>query len=73
VSLPVPDHEDTHPSAKAYGTGWYCFACGAGGSIIDAASAVYGVPASGPDFWRLRDLIVEALDGATVAGGESHD
>jgi hypothetical protein len=58
---PMPDHEDLHPSAKAYGARWHCFACGAGGSIIDLAVAIYGIEPSGPDYWRLRDRILEAL------------
>lgn len=61
IRCPRPDHEDVHPSAKCYGTEWKCFSCGAGGSIIDAASAIYGIPATGPDYWRLRDRILEAL------------
>jgi hypothetical protein len=65
---PMRDHPDAHPSAKAYGTRWYCFSCGAGGSIVDAAAAVYGLEPTGRDFWRLRDLILEAL-GEPVEGG----
>lgn len=63
---PMPDHEDEHPSCKAYGARWTCFACGAGGSIIDAAAAVYGIDARGPDYWRLRDRILEALGWAPL-------
>jgi hypothetical protein len=62
----MPDHQDVHPSAKAYGERWQCFACGAGGSIIDVASAVYGLSATGPEYWRLRDRIVEALLWAPI-------
>jgi hypothetical protein len=44
---PRPDHPDEHPSAKAYGTLWRCFSCGAGRTIIDVAEAVYGIPPPG--------------------------
>lgn len=67
---PMPDHEDERPSAKAYGIRWVCFSCGASGTIIDVAAAVYGLPASGPDYWRVRDRIVEALVWAPLNRGE---
>jgi len=63
---PMPDHEDLRPSANAYGTKWCCFSCGAGGSVIDLASAIYGIAPRGRGYWELRDLIVEALDGAPL-------
>jgi hypothetical protein len=58
---PMPDHEDAHPSAKAYGTRWKCFSCNAEGTIIDVAGAVYGLATTGPDYLLLRDRIVEAF------------
>jgi len=58
---PMPDHEDVHPSAMAYGTRWTCFSCGAGGSIIDLASALSGIAATGSDYWRVRDWILHHL------------
>jgi hypothetical protein len=61
VRCPMPDHPDEHPSAKVYGTRWRCFSCGAGGSIIDVAAAIYGIGTTGSDYWRLRDRIVEAF------------
>jgi hypothetical protein len=65
---PMRDHEDVHPSCKTYGTRWVCFSCGAKGGVIEVASEVYGVEPRGRDFWRLRDLILEAL-GEPVEGG----
>jgi hypothetical protein len=58
----MPDHEDLHPSCKVYDTIlWHCFGCNEGGDIIKLAEAIYGIPAKGRDFWRLRDRIVEAF------------
>ncbi len=66
VSCPMPDHEDRHPSCQVLSTHWRCFGCGAGGSIIDLASALYGLTPRGRGYWELRDLIVEALGGAVL-------
>lgn len=47
VRCPNVSHEDRHPSAKLYpgpGAGWYCFACGAGGSAVDLVAALRGLP-----------------------------
>jgi hypothetical protein len=66
---PTPLHRDEHPSAKAYGTRWVCFWCGAKGGIIEVAREVYGVEPTGRDFWRLRDLILEALGEQPVERG----
>jgi hypothetical protein len=40
-----PAHDDSHPSCRLYpgDRGWYCFACGAGGSVIDFAAALWGL------------------------------
>jgi hypothetical protein len=59
---PLPDHEDRHPSAKTYGARWHCFGCNRRGGIIDVAAAVYGVEPTGADYWRLRDMILDALE-----------
>jgi hypothetical protein len=67
---PMPDHPDLRPSAKCYGASWRCFSCGAGRSVIDVASALSGIPATGADFWRLRDWIVDALEGAPTGPKE---
>jgi hypothetical protein len=68
---PMPDHEDVHPSAKAYGTRWKCFSCGEKGGIIEVASATYGIGTTGPDYLLLRDRIVEAFLWAPIgAEGE---
>jgi hypothetical protein len=44
VRCPAPDHEDKGPSCKADGLLFYCFGCGVGGSIYDAASLAIGGP-----------------------------
>jgi len=66
---PMRDHPDVHPSAKAYGTRWVCFSCGAKGGIIEVAREVYGVEPTGRGFWELRDRILEALGERPVKGG----
>ncbi len=58
---PAPDHEDVHPSAKAYGASWYCFSCGAGGSIIDLAAALYGLQPRGTGYREIRARIAGEL------------
>ena len=62
---PMPDHEDRHPSAYAYGTRWRCFACGAGGSIIDLAAAIYGIEPRGQGYLAIRDRLVADLEGVS--------
>jgi hypothetical protein len=47
VRCPNLHHEDKRPSAHLYrgpGRGWFCFACGAGGSAIDMVAARRGLP-----------------------------
>ena len=77
VRCPRPDHPDRHPSAKAYGepgAGWYCFACGAGGSAIDLVSALRGGPTGrelrGEEYRRCRAETLErlGLEGADGRG-----
>jgi hypothetical protein len=58
---PMRDHPDEHPSAKAYGTRWVCFSCGAKGGIIEAAAEAYGVEPMGSGYLKLRDRIVRDL------------
>jgi hypothetical protein len=55
-----PFHEDRTPSLHVYARaeqGWYCFGCGRGGSIYDLAAELYGLPARGRGFVRLRALL----------------
>jgi hypothetical protein len=58
---PRPDHPDERPSAKCYGTRWYCFSCGAGGSIIDAAAAIYGLDPTGRGWFEVRRRLLADL------------
>ena len=66
LSCPLPDHEDRTPSFQVLASHWRCFGCGRGGSVIDFAAAWYGIAPRGRGYWELRDLIVEALGGATL-------
>ncbi len=56
--VPCPFHADRHASLHVYETaerGWYCFgACRRGGTIYDLAAPLYGYPARGEGFLRLR-------------------
>jgi hypothetical protein len=61
LCCPLPDHDDTEPSFQVLSSHWRCFGCGRGGSVIDLAGALHGIEPRGRGFWRLRDLIVEAL------------
>jgi hypothetical protein len=64
LSCPLPDHEDRTPSFQVLSSHWRCFGCGRGGSVIDLAAALYGGVPRGARFWELRDLIIDAMEGA---------
>lgn len=66
----APDHEDVHPSCSVTSEHFRCWACGARGDLIDAASLLHGIPVEGTGYWKLRDLIVEALLWAPVGRKE---
>lgn len=38
-----PFHDDRHPSLKLYEDHFYCFGCGAGGSVIDLTAGLFGL------------------------------
>jgi hypothetical protein len=66
VNCPLPHHEDRNPSCQVLSTHWRCFGCGKGGGVIELASELHGIAPKGRGFWRLRDLIVEALLWAPI-------
>ena len=42
--IPCPFHDDRHPSLHIYaepGRGFYCYACGTGGSVIDFVAKLF--------------------------------
>jgi hypothetical protein len=51
-----PFHQDRTPSLQLYEHDWYCYGCGAGGSIYDFAARLWltGKCRSGRDGWKLR-------------------
>lgn len=51
-----PLHDDTNASLHIYADdgGWYCFGCEAGGSIIDFASALWGIDPHGKGYHDIR-------------------
>ncbi len=57
LRCPDPAHEDQTPSCKVYTDGYYCFGCGARGSVIDLYMHVRGV-----------DLITASWELAARAG-----
>lgn len=53
-----PFHNDTNPSMKVYGEGWfYCFTCDKGGDLIDWVEEIETV-----DFWDAIRLVVKRHD-----------
>ena len=59
-----PFHEEHTPSLQAYEDGsFFCFGCGAGGSVIDFAARLWGMGTKGRDFLMLRDRLAEELLG----------
>jgi hypothetical protein len=65
----APDHEDVHPSCTVTSSHFRCWACGARGDIIDAASLFHGIPVRGAGYWKLRDLVLEVLVWAPLHRG----
>jgi hypothetical protein len=61
VSCPVPGHEDRHPSCQVSSTKWRCWSCGAGGSIIDLAAAIYGIEPTGRGYHEIRRRLLADL------------
>ncbi len=64
VSCPLPDHEDRHPSCHVYpdpGRGWYCFACGRGGTALDLAAHLTGIEPRAGGYLALRRWVAERL------------
>jgi hypothetical protein len=59
---PVPQHEDVHPSAKLWPDGrWKCWSCAESGDVVDVAGFVTGRHPSGPNYWWLRDHVLDVL------------
>lgn len=60
-----PFHSDEHPSLHVYDTperGWYCFQCGAGGSIYDLAGRLWNMPLRGESFIALADRLAAQFE-----------
>lgn len=66
VSCPL--HEgDNDPSLKVYGgdSGWFCFGCRRGGTIIDLAAALWGLDTRGEDYKTVRRRLIDLLLGVS--------
>lgn len=61
-----PFHDDRTPSLHVYdgGSGWYCFGCERGGSIIDLGAEIYSVEPRGSGFHTIRRRLAADLLGA---------
>lgn len=56
--LACPFHDDRHPSLQLYQDGsFYCFGCGAGGSIYDFAARLWRIEPRGIGFLHLRERL----------------
>lgn len=57
-----PFHDDSDPSLQLYPDGtFYCFGCGAGGSLYDFAAKLWGLSTKQRDFLELRQRLVQRL------------
>ena len=70
--VPCPFHEDGTPSMQLYGLrGFYCFGCGAGGSIVDFAARLWGIGPRGAGFQEIVERL--AVRFPPRAAGRSGD
>jgi hypothetical protein len=70
-----PFHADDTPSLHLYGDGtFYCYGCGAGGSLYDFAGRLWSLNTKGAMFLELRARLAETLlvDQAT-SDGHAHE
>lgn len=67
---PLPDHDDSNPSASWKGNLWHCHRCGEGGDLILLASRVSGIDTRGGDFIELVKWIGDRLitQAAAITG-----
>jgi len=64
-----PFHTDDTPSLQLYEDGtFYCYGCGAGGSIYDFAGRLWSLETKGRAFVKLRARLAESFGLRTVAG-----
>jgi hypothetical protein len=64
-----PFHTDDFPSLQLYEDGtFYCYGCGAGGSIYDFAGRLWSLETKGRAFVKLRARLAESFGLRTVAG-----
>jgi RepB DNA-primase from phage plasmid/CHC2 zinc finger len=70
LKLACPFHQDRTPSLHCYQDpeqGWYCYGCGAGGSVVDFAAALYGIDPRGAGFHEIRQRLASDLLGKAAA------
>lgn len=60
--IACPLHDDRKPSLQLYPDGtFYCYGCGAGGSLYDFAGQLWGLGTKGRDFIELRRRLAHEL------------
>ena len=65
--IACPFHDDQTPSLQLYDDStWFCFGCGAGGSVYDFASSLWRIGTKGRSFLELRQRLVHELGVATT-------
>jgi hypothetical protein len=65
--VPCPFHHDEHPSLHLYESDWYCFGCRRGGSIVDFASALWGLHSRGQQALEIRERLIERFSERQIA------
>ncbi len=70
---PLPQHNDSNPSATYKDNLWHCHACATGGDLITLASEVSGISTTGSDFFELARWIADRLMGRAAEVQDSLD
>lgn len=58
---PSPDHDDHFPSCRVWESGFKCYGCSAGGSIIDLGALLFGIEPRGAGFFQIRERLLADL------------
>jgi len=65
--VPCPFHHDEHPSLHVYESDWYCFGCRRGGSLVDFASALWGLHSRGQEALEIRERLIARFGYVQIA------
>ena len=61
TTCPNPDHPDRFASCRVWESGFNCYGCPAGGSIIDLGALLYGIEPRGRGFFEIRNRLLAEL------------